>query len=273
MSDELKFGLDDLEVADDLDVSLDNETYQDQVNPAPPVAGNYGVRALSLDYKKFGKGHDKEGLPVLVDGKFPVLVIGMAEIVEGLGDGVTRKVGLFTELGTKPFDRFGSSASGMNDLARSYGLPNYTGIADGISLLKEAFEANSVFAIGTDWTVYDSDFVEAAFEQLELDRNVKWDERDEDEAKLVNVIYRAARTTGMRNFPYDAARGRFSHVLQLGDVTFENPITKANVTITVPHRAIEARIKVTSFIPKQAIETGRKKLGPINVKVPKAVAA
>ena len=40
MSEELKFGLSDLEVGDDLDVAMDNEDYQDQVNPAPPALGN-----------------------------------------------------------------------------------------------------------------------------------------------------------------------------------------------------------------------------------------
>lgn len=273
MSDEIKFGLDDLAVEDDLDVSLDNDTYQDQANPAPPVTGIYAIKALDLDYKKYGKDHDKEGQPVLVDGKFPVLTVGLGLIIEGLGDGVERKVGLFAEAGTKPFDRFGSAASGMNDLARSYGLPNYTGIKDGIALLKEVQQSGQPFYANLDWSVYDKEFVEAAFDQLGLDPDLKFNEREPDEQKLANAIYKAARITGMRNFPYDTEKGKFIHVLQLTDVTFKNPVTNSTVTVEVPHRALEARVKLVSYVPKKDIESGRKKVGPANVRPPKAVAA
>lgn len=275
MNDELKFGLSDLEIGDDLDVSLDNDTYQDQANPAPPAAGNYRMKALSLEPKK-----NKEKKQILVDDKFPIFVIGVVDIVEGLvdanGNPTTRKVGVFQDIGTKPFDRFGTPASGLGDLTRSYGTPNWKGLDpqdpdSGISRLKEAFEQGSLFTAQFDWSVYDKEFVDNAFAQLNLQAGLKAKDRSEEDRKLVNAIYREARVTGMRNFPYQ--NGRFVHVLQRENVSFKHPVSGTIVTIEGDHRALEARGTLTKFYPNLDYEAGHVKLGPAKVKVPAGVAA
>jgi hypothetical protein len=276
MSEELKFGLNDLQISDDLGIALDNDTYQDQANPAPPVAGNYRIKALSLDYSKYRKG-DQQGQPILQDGKFPIFVIGMAEIVEGLvdsnGNPTTRKVGLFQDVSTKPFSRSGVPASGLADLTRSYGTENWSGLQAGIDVLRDAFEQQLAFTAQLDWSIYDSAFVTAAFEQLGLDKNVKNADRSEDERKLVNAIYREARVTGMRNFPYNPMTGKFSHVMVRENVTFKHPVTGANITIEGDHRTFEARPTITRYFPNTAYEAGQVRLGPLNVKAPAQVAA
>lgn len=264
--EETKFGLNDLVINDDLDVALDNDTYQDQANPAPPVAGNYRLRALSLDLRK-----DKAGNQVLEAGGFPIFVLGMAEIVEGLGDGVTRKVGLFYDIKTKAYDRYGSQASGLGDLTRAYGTPNWRGLTEGVAALKEAFESNATFAAQLDWAVYDKDLPIAAFAQLEIpaDKNDR-DADDAEQKKLVNAIYKAARVQGMRNFPFNENTGKFIHVLQRENVTIAGPT--GPITIEMDHRALEARPTITRFYPATEVAAGRVKFVPSKVK-PVAAAA
>jgi hypothetical protein len=267
MSDEKKFGLSDLVVGDDLDVSLDNDTYQDQANPAPPAQGNYRLRALSLDFRK-----DKNGNTILKQG-FPVFVIGMAEIVEGLGDGVTRKVMLYQDVETRPFPRNGVPVSALGDLTRSYGTPNWNGLNEGIAVLKEAFESNAAFTAQLDWSIYDKDLVTLAYEQLGIQAGIASADRDEDEKKLINAIYKAARVTGQRFFPYNPSTGRFSHVFVRDNVTIKHPVTGSSIVIEGEHRTFEARNTITRYYPAADYAAGRVKLGPANVKPAIAAAA
>lgn len=276
MSDEIKFGLSDLAVSDDLDIALDNDSYQDQANPAPVPAGDYLMRILSLDAARFRNG-DRKGQPILADNTYPLLEIGVVEIVEGLGDGVTRKVGLFQTVSTKPFDRDGKQASQLNDLARAYGLPNYSGFGELTKLLQEAVETRQTFGASLDWeSGYDSEFVTAALEQFGLKGREKSTFSD-DERKLFNAIqYRYAKVQGQKNFPYDAKRGRFNHVITRGDVTFKHPVTGQDVTVEVAPRTLEARNIIPvyfgdmKFIPKDRVEGGRVNFGPKAIKAPAA---
>jgi hypothetical protein len=268
-AEELNFGLADLDVQDDLDVSMDNDTYQDQANPAPPPYGNYNLKAVKLGPKK-----NKEDEPVFEnnDKRFPVLQLTTAEIIEGLGDGVTRRVTLFQDIKTKPFDRYGTPASNLGDITRAYGTDSWQGIPNGLQLLQEAAQLGQSFGAQLDWSIYDGEFVKAALDQLGL-ANIDRADKSEDQKKLTGAIYNAGRVTGMRFFPYNESNGRFIHVLQRGDVTFKNPVTGANVTIEVPHRTFEARLTVVRYLPKTEVESGRHKIGPINTKPKSLVAA
>lgn len=271
MSEELKFGLSDLEVGDDLDVAMDNEDYQDQVNPAPPALGNYRVKALGIELRK-----NKEQQPILEDQQYPIFTIPMVEIVEGLGDGVTRKVGIFHDVKTKPFARFGKPASGLGDLTRSYGTRNWRGLDpqdpdSGVAVLREAFEQGMGFTVQLDWGVYDGDGIKAALAATGLDKIAKEDRTDEQK-KLLGAIYNAGRITGMKKFPYDADRGKFIHVLNLDGFTYKNPVTSQPVTVECESRTLEARATITRFFPAADYEAGRVKLGPIKVKAPVALA-
>ena len=282
MSDDYKFGLSDLALSDDLDVSMDNDTYEDQANPAPPVAGNYLVRALTLD-----AATKKTGELILEDDKFPIFRLGMIEIVEGLvdatGNPVSRKVGIFHDVKTKPFQRQGGGvASGIGDLTRAYGTRSWSGLdpenpESGISVLKEAFEQQATFAIALDWEAYDKAFIDAAFEQLSLKTGkelyASGEKREDAEKKLVNAIYNAGRVKGMRFFPFDSDRGKFLGVLARENVTFKNPMTNGLTTVEVDHRSLEAKPVITRFYPHKDVEAGRVKFGPSKAKPAALVAA
>lgn len=263
MSEDLSFGLADLDVQDDLDISMDNETYQDQANPAPPVAGNYGLKAVKLGPKtKKTDGGSPEPIFENNDKRFPILQLTTAEIVEGLGEGVTRKVTLFQDIRTKPFDRYGKAVSNLGDITRSFGTDSWVGIPNGILALEQAAQLGNVFAGQLDWSVYDTQLVTEGLKQLSIPANK--DERTEDQKKILNSLYNAARVTGMRFFPYNTNTEKFSHVLVRQNVTFKGP--NGNLTVEVPHRALEARATITRYFPKVDVEGGRVKFGPINTK-------
>lgn len=273
-----KFGLSDLVVSDDLDVSLDNDTYQDQANPAPPAAGKYLLRAVSLVPLRY-RGGENKGNVVMQGGKYPKLVLEQVEIVDGLGDGITRKVGVFTEIGTQPFNRNGKLVSQLGDLARAYGLNNFSNMSEAKALLEEALANNATFAAELDWeSGYDKAFVEAAREQLELPASK--DAMTDDQKKLANIInYRLARVQGMKHFPFDEKRGKFSSVLTRGNVEIKHPTTGATITIEVPERTLEARAIIPvyfndiKFISHEQVASGRVKFGPATIKVAAQAAA
>lgn len=266
-NEDLKFGLDELEVGDDLDIAYNPDEYNDQANPAPPAAGNYRIKALSLTPRR-----DKEQKVVKEDDKYPIFVIGMAEIVEGLVDGndqpITRKFGLFSDVKTKSFDRYGVPASGLNDLIRSYGLGAYRGLDEGILLLREAFDTGSAFTAQLDWSVYDKAFIDAALEQFDIPKNKL--ERSEEERKLNGAIYKAGRIQGMKYFPF--SNGRFIPVYQRTNVKFTNPNTNQPLVVSVEHRSLEAKPVLTRYYSATEFDGGRVKLGPFNTK-PQALKA
>jgi hypothetical protein len=296
MSEDIKFGLSDLDINDDLDISLDNDTYQDQANPAPVAHGDYLLRLLSDDGAKQRdsitpaviRNGDKKGTQVKrkVNGvEYPVFQLNTVEIVDGLGDGVTRKVSLFQEITTSSYERDGQNVSQIGDLARALGLGNFRGLGELVPMLQEAMQSGATFGATLDWeSGFDKEFVTAALEQLELPINAKgyfdYSVATDDQKKLNYAIQRYSKVTGMRNFPYNESTQRFSHVAQRENVTFTNPVTKAKVTIEVPKRTLgEARaiIKVDfrdlKFIPRERVDSGRVTFGPRTVKPAAAIAA
>jgi hypothetical protein len=270
MSDsQFDFSLDSLALVDDSELSYDSENYQDQVtSPAPPNKGIYRVVAQG-----FKPRTDKSGKPVVEDGKFPIFTIGVVNIIDGLGEGVERKVGIFADVKTKPFARFGTPVSGLGDFTRALGTPNWSGIEGGLAAVRDALESSTAFSIGLDWSVYDKDFIAAAIQQLEIPADKS--ARTDDEKKLLNAIYKVGRVEGQQYFPFNEDRGTFSHVLVRGNVTFINPVTNAPVTVDVDQRAMEARPFLSRFYSANDYASGKAKSGPAKVKaaVQKGVVA
>lgn len=263
-SQEFTFGLDSLDFSgldeETQSLGLDNDSYQDQVDPAPPVAGNYRIKAISLKPKQ-----NKDGENILAGGKFPIFSLGLVEIVDGLGEeGKTRKLGLFQDVSTQPKPRFGAVVSDLGDLTRSYGTGNWSGLEAGVEALREAFDAQRLFTAQLDWSVYDKDFIDAAREQLEIPQTA--DERSDDDKKLLNAIYKVGRVTGMRFFPYIEKANRFSHVLSRRDMTFTNPVTNSPVTVEVDPRNLEARPTIVRYYSNMQFEQGSVRIGPIKTK-------
>jgi hypothetical protein len=281
MSEDIKFGLTDLDVSDDLDVALDNDTYQDQANPAPVAAGDYMFRLSAGSIRPaLYRGGEKKGQPLFrtVNGQsYPILSLGVVEIVDGLGDGVTRKVGLFQDIHTFNYERDGKNVSQIGDLARSIGLGNYQGINEALLLLEEAQQSGATFAAQLDWeSGFDKEFVEAATEQLGLKGIDRADLTDE-QRKLANAIqYRYSKVQGMKLFPYNPATGRFSPTLVRGNVAMK--VGEKNLVIEVPTRTLEARAIIPvyfndmKFISRERVDSGRVTFGPKSQK-PVAVAA
>jgi hypothetical protein len=253
------FSLDSLNLTDDVELNYNPDEYQDQVNPAPPAKGNYVSQVLGFKPKT-----NKEGEAVLVDGRFPVFQLGMVEILDGLGEGVTRKVGLFQDVTTKPFDRYGTVVSQFSDFARSLGTPGFSSLDDGLSLIREALESSTTFVSQFDWNVYDGDFIKAAQEQLGIPTNR--DERTDEQKALLNTIYKVGRVTGQQYFPFDPDKDTFTHVLNRGNITFVNPVTKSPVTVEVESRALEARAIISRYYPKGDYVNGKVKVGAVKVK-------
>jgi hypothetical protein len=279
--EEVKFGLSDLEFSDDLEVSLDNETYQDQALPAPPAAGDYLFRlSTGSVIPALYRGGERKGQPInrTVDGKdYPVLSLRVVEIVEGLGDGVTRKVGLFQDILTNPYERDGVNVSQFGDLARALGLGNYSNLREGLNAVAEVEAAGATFGASLDWeSGFDKEFVEAAQEQLGLAGKTR-DEMTEGERKIANAIqYRYSKVQGMKNFPYNAETGKFSPSVKRGDVTMK--VGTDTYVVKVSPRVLEARAIIPvyfnniKFIPRERVDSGRVTFGPKTVK-PVAVAA
>lgn len=281
MTDEIKFGLNDLEFEDDLDVSLDNETYQDQAAPAPPAAGDYLFRlSEGAIAPATYRGGDNKGQPIMknVNGKaYPILQLKKADIVEGLGDDKTRTVNLFLDINTSPYERDGQQVSQIGDLARALGLPNYTTLREALPLIEEAQQNGATFGASLDWeSGFDKEFVEAANEQLGLAGKTR-DELTDDEKKLANAIqYRYSKVQGMKNFSYNPETGKFAPQVVRGNVTMK--VGTKTITVEVKQRTLEARAIIPvyfnniKFISRERVDSGRVNFGPKKV-TPVAVAA
>jgi hypothetical protein len=217
----------ELFVEDDLDVAVDPETYQDQTNPAPPLPGNYRLVALGpLVTKK-----DKAGQPVVADGKFPVFTLQRVKIVEPVE--AEKEFGLFHDLRSKPFDRFGTVATDIGDIVRAMDQTRgWSGLREGVSALEELLEQNTSFVVKLTWEAYDGAFVEQEFDELGIskgsEKKALADGRISKDA--YNGIYKKARL-GARDFKPNG-KGGLIHIAK------------------GPSGAmLEARPKIQKFIP------------------------
>lgn len=155
----------DLFVDDDLSIAVDPDTYQDQTNPPPPLPGNYRFVVLgNVEARK-----DKAGKPLVTDGKFPILTIQRVRIVEPTE--ATKEFGLFHDIRTKPFDRFGTVVSDLGDIIRSMDQTRgWSGLREGVTLLEEMVGQSIPFAAQLAWGAYDGAFVEQAFDELGISK-------------------------------------------------------------------------------------------------------
>lgn len=223
--------LSELVVNDDLDISMDPETYQDQANPAPPLPGNYTLVITAGDGKTptLTPRKNKAGELILVDDKFPILTAMRAKIVEP--EEAAKEFSLFHDIRTKPFDRFGSVVSDVGDLIRGMDQTRgYTGLADGLSVLEELVAQSTPFRVKLTWEAYDGEFVAQEFDRL----GVTKDNAKERLAKEVyNGIYKKARLKAT-DFPADGKGGR------------------QQVATGPSGTKLEARAKITQVFPSAA---------------------
>lgn len=218
--------LEGITLVDDLDVSIDPDTYPDQASPAPPMAGTYNFRIKSLNIRK-----DKEGNIVLKDEQYPTFVLEQVEIVEP--EDLARTVALYQDISTKPFLRNGKPATIVGDLVRSLDqTASAAGLLEIDALLAQAVDQKTTFRARLDWECYDSAFAKAALEEAGLG-GVRYADMDEDEKKVANAIYKSAKLQGMKNFP-KLENGKHNHLW-----------------VGPSGETIEARPVLRSFYPSQ----------------------
>ncbi len=154
-------GLRELYTSDDLGIQLNPEAYQDQTNPPPPLPGNYRFQVVgALAARKDANGELK-----LTDGQFPTLTINRVKIVEPSEN--EKEFGIFHDIRTKPFDRYGTVASDVADFTRSVDQTRgWSGLGEGLEVLDEMVQANATFTAQIKWEAYDAEYVEKAFAEL-----------------------------------------------------------------------------------------------------------
>lgn len=227
--------LSDLHIGDDLDIAYDPDQYQDQTNPIPPLPGNYRLCVVG----KIVPRKDKDGNEVKADGKFPVLTINRAKIVEP--SDCEKEFAVFHDLRTKPFDRYGTIVSDIADITRSMDQTRRWGnLTEGLTLLEEMVDSNTPFTVQAKWTAYDGEFVKQEFERL----NVTKDNAKLKLAKdIYEGVYKKARLTTNAFRPN--GKGGRTHIAQ------------------GPSGAmLEARFTIAKFIPSLEVAN----LGPFTVK-------
>lgn len=182
------FGIADLPVIDDLDVPVSAEDYVDQANPAPPAPGIYRLQVV-----KAGVRSKKDGTMVLVGGKFPVIVLEQAKIVEPVEN--ERQFGLFQDVRTKPSIRKGAggrevSVSDLQDLLRAYDASvSFEGSEHMNQLLDSYIQGNATFVAEVGWGANDFEYIKSQFEALVGPDG----DRSKVEKEVANAIYNKAR--------------------------------------------------------------------------------
>jgi hypothetical protein len=140
------------------DLQVDSESYPDSkagTGVALPLPGTYLVKAHGVDYKK-----KRDGGLVMWKEKYPIASIQVVEIVEP--SEVARKVGVFHDVPTMPFERDGRMASQIADVLRSMDADAaVTGSGQVISQTMDRLKAGFEFRVRLDYRAYDSDFMKA----------------------------------------------------------------------------------------------------------------
>lgn len=186
------YGLTDIEITDDLNVTMDPDSYKDAPSNTIPQPGAYRLRVVSMKPRK-----DQDGNIVLADGKFPTIVLEQLEILEPEDDG--RKFGAFLDVRTKPVKRFDGYATDLGDITRSFDQTRgWSGTSEGLAVLEELAQEGT-FRAQLGWSAYDSQFAKSQLEAAGL-AGLKWSEMTSDQQKVAGEIYKKARLS-TKDFP------------------------------------------------------------------------
>ncbi len=221
----------DFDFVDDMNVGVDPDTYPDQANPAPVPAGNYLIRVTKFDVSRKPDGNvviynNAEGKPA-----YPMYSIDQAQIEEPT-DFAGRKIGLFQQVSTKPYNRQGELVSQMGDLLRA--LDQTVSARGTKATIDEVLNliANTPIPVRLDWEANDFGFIKSEFEKLFNGK--RYSELSPADKNVAAGVYKRAKIVGMKNFP-TLPNGKHNHVWvgPSGD-TFE------------------ARAKITRYYPSLA---------------------
>lgn len=250
-----------VQFADDLDVSMNPDEYVDKAPPPPVTGGYYGFRIVKGGLKKV---YQKPDEIVLVDKKYPVIVIEQIEIVSpedlpGISGRSVFLQGFGQEFGTKPFERpdfvTGGKvpANNLADIIRSSEAgqsESFRGTEEGLRLFQRLVADQTIFHGEVEWTAQDSKWV--GVEVRALDALVKAGELTQEAARerMNEVRYKLGRQDNQAKFKLPT--GGFAQ-------TWTSPSGDE----------IEVRNFIKQFIPVSQLGK-RYTLGPKKTLVPKA---
>lgn len=246
------FNIDDVQILDDLDVSVDQNDYVERQEPLPLTKGKYGVRIKSFDLRRV---RDSEELQ-LQDGKYPIITLQMLEIADAGTETamVGRQVALYQDIYTKPFERQDRASGGtvlvnsLGDLVRSADpSASFSGLKEGISLLQSLVAQGAVFYFDMDWIARDNGASREAIEELETRANQNGEDLNSAAVRAArNEVYKKFTRRGMKNFKNEA-----------GVIV---PFILSTTGDEIPARVEIVR---NGFIPQSQL--GKVKLGPARV--------
>jgi hypothetical protein len=213
------FSIADLPVVDDLNVPVSSESYADQQNPQPPAPGNYRFQLVKVEPKT-----SKAGELILQDGKYPIIVLVQAKIVEPTEN--ERLVGLFQDVRTKPSIRRtpqgDMAVNDFYDLLRAFDASvTIEGFEHGKQLLQQYLDSNATFVGGLGWAAQDFAYIEQEFAKLGVAEK-DYDGRRAVAKDVANAIYNKARLK-TKNFMVNGKRSA-SIVGPSGEVIEARPV-------------------------------------------------
>jgi hypothetical protein len=189
--------MNDFDIQDDL--NLDPAAYPARDNtPRPPLPGNYIFKTAKWQYRS-----DKQGNMVLwKDGdgnpKYPVISLTTVEITDPFEFG--RKVVLFQDIATAPFQREGKVASKAADLLQSFDANAVAGnTGEVLRQLTDLLNGGMEFASRLDYSGYDKVYAAQMVSELPADAT----------ARQKNEAYAKAKIQGYKKIlSANAAAGR-----------------------------------------------------------------
>lgn len=142
------------DINDDLQV---DENYESRPSVKPPTPGNYVFKPAAWGFRKNSAGElvkykDAQGNP-----KYPVISLQSVEIVDPIDN--ARKVVVFQDVPTNPFERDGKIASQAADLLKGFNaeaVARNTG--EVIAQVTDALTAGAEFRARLDYRAYDKNY-------------------------------------------------------------------------------------------------------------------
>jgi hypothetical protein len=176
----------DFEIQDDM--QLDSESPRVETGPKPPLPGNYLFKILKWQYRS-----NKDGTPLLYKNAsgvptYPVIGLTTAEITDPIDN--ARKVVLFQDVSSVPFDRAGKQASRAGDLLVAIDAAVTAGnTGEILRELASRLNAGLEFKARLDYEAYDKDAAATAVAKLGANPT----------KQAVNKAYQTAKVRGFRN--------------------------------------------------------------------------
>ena len=208
--------MEDFQIQDDLNLA---EMVHADTGPKPPLPGNYMFKPL-----KWQMRHDKAGKMILWnngDGvpTYPILSLTTAEIVDPIDN--ARKVVLFQDIPTSPFQREGKTASRAADLLIAIdATAAATNSGEVIRLLSERLNGEIPFRARLDYEGYDKTAAAQFVSELgpSPDKKAKREAYDKAKIRGYKKIAASNQKNGQPTLPLHKWVGPSGNVIECSPV-------------------------------------------------------